>query len=100
MQVFIGAKTRGWRHAQFIAGGSGHQPPRLRCHIAQDAPGPETVDRYQFLTGESVMVGDEVTLCITYRLVSLRCRHVIPTCVLRDTSKMGEVGHRTEAFRI
>src|SRR5713101_3031118 len=25
---------------------------------------------------------------------------LIPTCVLRDTSKMGEVGHRTEAFRI
>src|SRR5690349_14414268 len=25
---------------------------------------------------------------------------VIPTCVLRNTSKMGEVGHRTEAFWI
>ncbi len=25
---------------------------------------------------------------------------LIPTCVLRDTSKMGEVGHRTETFRI
>jgi hypothetical protein len=25
---------------------------------------------------------------------------VIPTCVLRATSKMREVGHRTEAFRI
>src|SRR5260221_11515191 len=35
---------------------------------------------------------------------SLPCRRgrraVIPTRVLRDTSKMGEVGHRTEAFRI
>src|SRR5712692_8731710 len=29
-----------------------------------------------------------------------RCRGLIPTCVLRDTSKMREVGHRTEAFRI
>src|SRR6266700_3371399 len=26
--------------------------------------------------------------------------HLIPTCVLRDASKMGEVGHRTEALRI
>src|SRR2546429_4605577 len=26
--------------------------------------------------------------------------HLIPTCVLRDTSKMREVGHRTETFRI
>src|SRR5258707_15843152 len=26
--------------------------------------------------------------------------YIIPTCVLRDTSKMREVGHRTEAFRI
>jgi hypothetical protein len=28
------------------------------------------------------------------------CILLIPTCVLRDTSKMREVGHRTEAFRI
>src|SRR5216683_1978729 len=30
------------------------------------------------------------------------CCHtlIIPTRVLRDTSKMGEVGHRTETFRI
>src|SRR5207247_7644044 len=27
-------------------------------------------------------------------------RDLIPTCVLRDTSKMREVGHRTETFRI
>src|SRR5437667_3141695 len=33
---------------------------------------------------------------------SERISHVrlIPTCVLRDTSKMREVGHRTETFRI
>src|SRR6266699_157885 len=33
-------------------------------------------------------------------LFPLDATRLIPTCVLRDTSKMREVGHRTETFRI
>src|SRR5207247_3837024 len=38
--------------------------------------------------------------CFLSAAFRLSAQALIPTCVLRDTSKMREVGHRTETFRI